>query len=372
MISGNCPTQRLEIEQQQRAALDMLPVVFYPDTDTDAAAWQGYVNKTLRDKPTLADFYGDGKTGSTPVFSFSLQDNAVGEISIRVQFESINGAFCITDIFSYPLGVNTTALISFLPQLPFLRSFRARWLSMFGGQLRQQPFPTRLPAVAPPSLQVFALEGMNLNGSLLDEWSSWSTVVELEISGNPLLVGTLPNWGGMKALKSLNLASNNLSGTLPASYGSAAWSTNVQLLTLNYNEKLTGTIPGSWSVIKGQINLEQYLWNGEEGITGCVPDQLYNTLRPFGRSRCSDANNTELLALKTLKDIVDKDGRVLTSWKDDPADYKPNSTLGMVCCPRCCFLLAHVIINSYVCRCRPCRYCRCYGFAHGCATHWLG
>jgi hypothetical protein len=109
--------------------------------------------------------------------------------------------------------------------------------------------------------------------------------------------------------------------------------------------------------MKGEINLEQLLWNGEEGITGCVPDQLFNTLRPFGRSRCSDANNTELLALKTLKDIVDKDGRVLTSWKDDPADFKPNSTLGMVCLSilslRRCFSLAHVINNPYVAAAAP-------------------
>jgi hypothetical protein len=188
---------------------------------------------------------------------------------------------------------------------------------------------------------------MNLSGSLPEEWSSWSTIVDLEISGNSLLGGTLPNWGGMKALKSLNLASNNLSGTLPASYGSATWSKNVQFLTLNYNEKLTGTIPGSWSVIKGEINLEQSLWNGEKGITGCVPDQLYNTVRPlFKWWRCSDANNTELLALKTLKDIMDKDGRVLTSWKDDPAEFKPDPLLGRVCC-NCTNTAPLLLITTY-------------------------
>jgi hypothetical protein len=327
LISGACPTQRLEIEQQQRAALDMLPVVFYPDTDTDAAAWQGYMTQTLRERPTLSSFYGDGKIGSAPSFTFSMQDAAVGEISIAVRFESINGAFCISDITSFPLGVNTTALMSFLPQLPFLRSFWARWLSLFGATLRQQPFPTRLAAVAPASLQVFHLESMNLCCSLPDEWSSWSTIVDLQISGNPLVVGTLPNWGGMKALKSLNLDSNALSGTLPASYGSATWSTNVQFLSLKYNDKLTGTIPGTWSVIKGQIELD-----GNWDITGCVPDQLWNTARPLETwLRCSDANNTELLALKMLKDIMDKDGRVLTSWKDDPADFKTNASLGRLC-----------------------------------------
>jgi hypothetical protein len=328
LITGACPTQRLEIEQQQRAALDMLHVVFYTDTETDAVAWQRYVNQTLQERPSLSSFYGDGKVGSAPLFIFS-NDN--GQTSIELQFESINGAFCITGIYSYPLGVDTTALIRFLPQLPCLRSFRARWLSVFGtATLRQQPFPTMLPAVAPPSLQVFALEGMNLCCSLPDEWSSWSTVVELQISGNPSLAGTLPNWGGMKALKSLNLDANAVSGTLPASYGSATWSKNVQTLSLKGNEKLTGTIPGSWSVIKGEIELD-----GNPGIIGCVPDQLYNTARPlYSWLRCSDANNTELLALKTLKEIMDKDGSVLTSWKDDPADFKPDPVLGRMCSKR--------------------------------------
>lgn len=325
LITGSCPTQRLEVEAQQRKALDLLPAVFYADTESNASSWQLYMTQTLKQYPTLSGLYGEGKLGSAPMFTF-LDPNQVEAVWIEVQFESINGAFCITEMYSYPLGVATPALLKLLPQLPYLRSFRAKWSGRNGGVLCQQPFPTQLAAIAPASLQVFELSGMQLCCSLPEAWSSWSTVVELKIQGNALVTGPLPNWTGMKSLKSLDLSDNDLTSTLPASFGTAAWSKYVQSIDMHANERLSGTVPSTWSALSAkEIDLEM------TNITGCVPDQLINAVEPFHKFfRCS-RKNTELLALKALKGLFEDDGSTLQSWQEDPSDFVPDPLKGNSC-----------------------------------------
>lgn len=311
------------MEQQQRKALDLLPSVFYVDSAADAASWRSYITRTLQNFPTLSGFYGEGRAGSAPKFVFKNLNQGT-ELTIEVQFESMNGAFCITEILSQPLGVNTTSLMKLLPQLPYLKSFRARWWARNGGTLRQQPFPDKLAAVAPRSLEVLELSGLNLCCRLPEEWSSWKTIVTLLlVGGNPLVTGPLPDWVGMTSLESLDLASNDLTGTLPASYGLAPWSRSVQLLILSYNNRLSGTIPGTWAALSAEeIALD------DTNITGCVPDQLINSVRPlFQFDRCS-RNNTELLALKALKGILEDAGRALESWQEDPNDFVPDPLQG--------------------------------------------
>jgi hypothetical protein len=316
-----CSTQRLEVEQQQRKALDLLPAVFYTDTAFNATSWQAAVNSTLLASPSLADFYAGMNTSD-----FTFNDDSQKQVKLRLKFESVNGAYCITEVNSYMLGVDTTALVQLLPQLPYLRSFKSSWDAIYEppGLLRQQPVPKQLASIAAASLEVFELSAINLCCTLPEEWGSWKTIVELRLGGNPLLTGSLPAWESMPSLKVLGLQNNGLMGTLPASYGSAVWAKTLQELDLSENHKLTGTIPGSWSSLSAIIRLDF------TGVAGCVPDQLFNMVRPFNQfsGRCSQINNTELLALKAFKGIVDKEGKVLTAWQDDPDEFYPDPLQG--------------------------------------------
>ncbi|WIA08057.1 hypothetical protein OEZ85_007523 [Tetradesmus obliquus] len=185
LITGSCPTQRLEVEAQQRRALDLLPAVFYADTESNASSWQLYMTQTLKQYPTLSGLYG------------------------------------------------------------------------------------------------------------------------------------------MKSLKSLDLSDNDLTSTLPASFGTAAWSKYVQNINMHANERLSGTVPSTWSALNAkEIDLEM------TNITGCVPDQLINAVEPFHKFfRCS-RNNTELLALKALKGLFEDDGSTLQSWQEDPSDFVPDPLQG--------------------------------------------
>jgi hypothetical protein len=292
---------------------------FYTNSSSPVAApWGEYVNSTLQANTALSDLYSKALSGSTSSLVYTLSNHPSGLPSVELQFEPIDGAIRVTEIDSYLLGVNTTALVKFLPQLPFLRSFKAQWFpTSRDPTLRQQLIPPKLAAVASPSLQVLELSGMNLCCRLPDEWSSWSTIVELTISGNSLMTGTLPDWGGMRLLKTLDLQDNDLTGTLPASCGLATWSMTIQHLYLSSSKQLKGTIPSSWTSIKAEIILY------ETNVKGCVPDQLINTVAPYIWPACSAANSTELMALKRLRRILDQDERVLTSWQEDPQDATP-------------------------------------------------
>ncbi|WIA08056.1 hypothetical protein OEZ85_007522 [Tetradesmus obliquus] len=126
----------------------------------------------------------------------------------------------------------------------------------------------------------------------------------------------------MKSLKFLDLQWNGITGTLPASYGSATWSKFLRYLRLQDNRGLSGTIPGAWSTLAAkEINLDG------TNVTGCVPDQLVNTVRTLRFARCS-RNNTELLALKALKGVIDREGTALQGWQEDPSDFTPDPTEG--------------------------------------------
>lgn len=230
-----CPTQRLEVEAAQRKALDMLTTVFYAE-QYYAESWQSYMNQTLEYSPTLSGFYSQGQFESAPQFTF-MDFSGGNSMEVQMQFQSTNGAFYITHIASQGLGVVTPELVKMLPKLPFLKSFSATVLG--GGFDLQQPLPIQLAAVAPSSLKVFQLSGLNLCCSWPEEWGSWDTIVELAIKNNgERLTGPLRLWAGMKSLKSLDLSFNDFTGTLPASYGTAIWSKSLQSLKLMYSFRL--------------------------------------------------------------------------------------------------------------------------------------
>lgn len=126
-----------------------------------------------------------------------------------------------------------------------------------------------------PSLQTLNLFGLNIIGSLPEQWSC-STCFQnlriLQITGNPNLTGTLPaNWssgGSFPSLQLLNLANASLHGSIPQSWAQPEAFPDLLYLSLA-NTTLTGSLPSfhnkqlqlldaSFSTFGGNIS---ELWN---------------------------------------------------------------------------------------------------------------
>ncbi|WIA18668.1 hypothetical protein OEZ85_003372 [Tetradesmus obliquus] len=319
-ITGRCPTQRAEVEGRQRAALDLLPVLFSRGT----ANWTQEVNSALQSRPSLPDFYGN-TTKSRPVFRVA-DPTLPGSTFVEIQFDVVNGAFCITDVDALGLSTDTAVLTKFLPQLPFLRRFRSDGLE---DGMPPMPMPLDLATAAPAALTAFELIGNNLTGTLPLQWGQWSTIQKLTINKNKLLSGTLPeSWAGMRSLTSLTVAGNpDIIGPLPASYGAATWAATIAELDLSEDGGLGGsTIPSSWANLKvGRLNLD-----GTD-IVGCIPDQLQNAVvsgsSVFDAPACSEGS-PELLALLQLKAVFGGSNPGLDTWVDAPLGYTPDPLQG--------------------------------------------
>ncbi|WIA23217.1 hypothetical protein OEZ86_010105 [Tetradesmus obliquus] len=335
-ITGRCPTQRAEVEGRQRAALDLLPVLF----TTGEPEWQRKVDSVLQSTRSLSDFYGNASGSSTVVRIAHPVPKWSGSTFLELQFEVVQGALCVTGINTLGLRVNTTVLTQFLAQLPFLRSFNSD-RSCFDflndcifDDMPPMPMPLDLAKAAPASLTSFQLTGNNLTGTLPLQWGQWSTIQELTIRANELLSGPLPeSWTGMRSLTFLTLSGNpNISGSLPASYGTATWAATLSLLDLSEDSGLAGTVPSSWAAIKaGRIDVQR------TGLSGCIPDQLLNTVvsstqpvayyEPF-TGPCSQ-NSSDLAVLRELKAVFGGSGNPgLATWTAAPADYTPTPLPG--------------------------------------------
>jgi hypothetical protein len=89
--------------------------------------------------------------------------------------------------------------------------------------------------------------GNQLNESLPDEWANWSPSEPLLLSlAENQLTGTLPaSWGStgnlFNYLTSLDLHSNNLNGSIPATWPSI---TNLGCWSLADNQDMCGPVPG--------------------------------------------------------------------------------------------------------------------------------
>jgi len=100
-----------------------------------------------------------------------------------------------------------------------------------------------------------------LSGSLSNSLSNMSALQTLDFSTNSL-DGTIPTWK-LLSTKTLNLAQNLLTGTLPPSLGCC---TRLEYLSVADN-RLTGTVPSALTNITSLKNL--YL--SHNSFTGCLP-----------------------------------------------------------------------------------------------------
>ncbi|CUG89772.1 GP46-like surface antigen, putative, partial [Bodo saltans] len=87
-------------------------------------------------------------------------------------------------------------------------------------------------------------------------------VRSVNLAGNNLIGSLPPSWGNLTGLSSLYLHSNQLSGSLPESWGSLS---SLQTLTL-YNNSIRGSLPLSWGGMAAIIDLHLYANNIEGGL----------------------------------------------------------------------------------------------------------
>jgi hypothetical protein len=91
-------------------------------------------------------------------------------------------------------------------------------------------------------------------------------LVEIQITGNIRLVGTLPrDWDRCPQLRGIHLQDNGLSGTLPDSWGALS---ALQHLRVQVN-RLTGPLPANW----GRMTSLKHLWLFGNALTGTLPPQ---------------------------------------------------------------------------------------------------
>lgn len=95
-----------------------------------------------------------------------------------------------------------------------------------------------------------------------------TSLQSLQLFNNELTGSLPPSWGNMTRLQSLDLSRNELNETLPPSWSAMI---NVQYLYLYQNE-LTGSLPPSWV---GMMKLrEMHLYNNQ--LTGSLPHSWVN------------------------------------------------------------------------------------------------
>ena len=93
-------------------------------------------------------------------------------------------------------------------------------------------------------LMALQLNQNRLSGSLPNQWSKMTTLATLDLNNNRFTSGLPPSWAAM-TLKTLNLGSNSLVGTLPVAWSNGPLLQGLKVLFLN-NNRLSGSIKSSW------------------------------------------------------------------------------------------------------------------------------
>ena len=134
------------------------------------------------------------------------------------------------------------------PELGSLASLTE--LSLAGNDL-SGPIPPELGDLA--SLRTLSLDGNDLSGPIPPELGSLSSLRTLSLDGNDLSDAIPPELGSLSNLRTLSLAGNNLSGPLPPELGRL---TSLVELVLSRNAGLAGTLPAGLTNLRSLESLQ--------------------------------------------------------------------------------------------------------------------
>ncbi|WP_166404777.1 leucine-rich repeat domain-containing protein [Desulfonema ishimotonii] len=136
------------------------------------------------------------------------------------------------------------------------------------------------------------LSSNNLTGTIPPELGNLASLQKLYLYSNQLSGTIPPELGNLASLQRFDLTFNQLSGTIPPELGNLA---NLEYLALGHNE-LSGTIPpelgnlaslqvlylpinklsGTIPAELGNLASLEYLWLSSNQLSGCLPDSLKN------------------------------------------------------------------------------------------------
>ncbi|KAK9789943.1 hypothetical protein WJX73_007087 [Symbiochloris irregularis] len=124
-----------------------------------------------------------------------------------------------------------------------------------------------------PLLQSLQYQQSRIAGKLPSTWSTLRQLQTIDVSNNLISKGLPESWGdGLPALVSLDASSNHLTGTIPASWGNNGGLGNLTDLNLA-SCQLTGSLP-SWPQEHRLTSLKQLSIGSNQGVCGTVPQGL--------------------------------------------------------------------------------------------------
>ena len=166
--------------------------------------------------------------------------------------------------------------------------------------------------------------GSNLGGSLPTELGKLTNLTDLDLAYNQL-TGSLPTtWGTtthpLPKLQKLRLGENQLRGSLPASLGQLPKLTHLEL----YKNLLSSAIPATWGTSTHPFAELDTLSLYENGLTGTVPD--LSQLSKLTELRLEDNQLTGVLSavlakLPTTLSYLRLDGNQFTGTIPDFSDF---------------------------------------------------
>ncbi|KAL4423124.1 hypothetical protein ABPG77_004807 [Micractinium sp. CCAP 211/92] len=149
-----------------------------------------------------------------------------------------------------------------------------------------------------PILQVIHLERNRLNGTLPPGWAAPTSPFPLALQTIALasnaLTGPLPaEWNSLTFLSLLDVGNNSLSGTLPASWGKNGSFPQLTELHLNNQNSLRGPLPSDWGSA-GSFPLLWLLDVNNNQLTGTLPETWGARNASFPLAGVFEMNNNRL------------------------------------------------------------------------------
>jgi hypothetical protein len=300
-VTGLCDANATAIEAQQQTAL----AAMLPNFVTNVASlFDGVIHGVVERTAKLGNLTSDSET------SISLTERTRGPATegpdapaddslryqLTLQVEVIAGCEFVTGIH---FNIESWALTALRPVVSFARLVLLAQglpqLRVFEWNLNLDNW--RMPNALPTNFTMFSA----------DLPKAMPSMTALKMPKN-LIGGELPAaWANWTSLQELDLSGNHLNGTLPASWGDAGLMS--QSLQMNFaGNPLSGTVPASWvHFSSGSINLD-----GTK-VTGCMPAGLHSDLPQCTSG--SEREATVLTALKVLLEAAAVPGSAgLTAW----------------------------------------------------------